>query len=211
MTIRRLFEQSRIPSEVVVAIQPALANLMRLTGEASPVTVRSSATTEDLPGASFAGQHESYLNIRGESAVLEAVRRCWSSLWTARALDYRARHGIDPSSVNLAIVVQAMIPAEVAGIMFTANPMSGARDEMLLDAAWGLGEAIVGGLVTPDHIVADKATGAIKQMVIGDKGIITVPTETGTEEREVEMSKRRTQVLTPVQVAELVKWGVAVE
>jgi pyruvate,water dikinase len=104
-----------------------------------------------------------------------------------------------------------MVPAEAAGILFTANPMSGARDEIVLNAAWGLGEAIVGGLVKPDHIVADKATGAIKEMILGDKTVMTVPTATGTEEREVEASKRRAPVLNAARVVELVKLGVAIE
>jgi pyruvate,water dikinase len=180
--IRRLFEQGHIQSETAAAIQLAYAELMHLTGDASPVAVRSSATAEDLPDASFAGQQESYLNVRGEQALLEAVKQCWSSLWTARALDYRARQNIDPSSVSLAVVVQAMVLAEAAGILFTANPMSGARDEIVLNAAWGLGEAIVGGLVTPDQVVVDKATGAIKQ-IDWRQVVMTVPAATGTEER----------------------------
>src|SRR3990172_8535186 len=208
--IRRLFEQGHIQSEAAAAIQLAYAELMHLTGDASPVAVRSSATAEDLPAASFAGQQESYLNVRGEQALLEAVKRCWSSLWTARALDYRTRQNIDPSSVSLAVVVQAMVLAEAAAILFTANPMSGARDEIVLNAAWGLGEAIVGGLVTPDQVVVDKATGAIKQMVIGDKAVMTVPTATGTAEREVEASRQHAPVLDAARVAELVKLGAAI-
>jgi len=113
--------------------------------------------------------------------------------------------------VSLAVVVQAMVPAEAAGILFTANPLSGSRDEIVLDAAWGLGEAIVGGLVTPDHIIADKATGAIKQLAIGDKVVMTVPVAIGTEEHEAEASKAHMQVLSPTQVTELAKLGVAIE
>jgi len=117
-----LFDQGHIPPEVAAAVQAAYVELMRVIGHASPVAVRSSATAEDLPGASFAGQQESYLNVRGAQALLEAMKRCWSSLWTARALDYGARHGIDPSSVSLAVVVQAMVPAEASGVLFTTNP-----------------------------------------------------------------------------------------
>lgn len=211
MAIRRLFKKGRITAEVAASIQAAYAELLRANGDLSPVAVRSSATAEDLPDASFAGQQESYLNVYGEIDLLEAVQRCWSSLWTPRALEYRARQNIDPSSVSLAVVVQVMIPAEVSGILFTANPMSGVRDEIVLDAAWGLGEAIVGGMVTPDHIVIDKASGAIKQITIGDKAIMTVPTASGTEDREVEESKRHAQVLDAAQVAELTKLGAAVE
>ncbi|MBI4443266.1 MAG: hypothetical protein HY649_07820 [Acidobacteria bacterium] len=209
--IRQLFAQGRTPPEVAAAIQQARTDLMRIIGDGSPVAVRSSATAEDLPGASFAGQQESYLSVRGEEALIDAVKRCWSSLWTARAMDYRTRHNIDPSSVSLAVVVQAMVPAEAAGILFTTNPMSGARDEIVLDVAWGLGDAIVGGLVTPDHIVADKATGKIKEITIGEKAVMTTPTATGTEEHKVEASKRRAQVLNAAQVAELVKLGAGIE
>jgi pyruvate,water dikinase len=188
-TIRQLFEKGRIPTDVAAAVNYAYANLVREVGDL-PLAVRLSATAEDLPGASFAGQQDTYLNVRGKSGLLDAVQRCWSSLWTARALDYRSRQGIDPSAVSLAVIVQVMVPAEASGIMFTANPINGARDEIVLDAAWGLGEAIVGGLVTPDHVVIDKVTGGIKQITIADKMVMTLPTATGTEERPVEENKR---------------------
>ena len=208
--IGHLFANGRIPANPVEAISLAYTDLIERVGDL-PVAVRSSATEEDLPGASFAGQQDSYLNICGEQAVLDAVKRCWSSLWTPRALDYRARQGIDPSSVSLAVVVQVMVPAEVSGIMFTANPINGARDEIVLDAAWGLGEAIVGGLVTPDQVVVDKVTGAIKQITIADKSVMTQPTATGTEERPVEQSKRHAQVLEVGQAIELAKLGAEIE
>ena len=209
--IRQLFERGSIPLQVVTAIQQAYAALCP-EGEAPiPLAVRSSATVEDLPGASFAGQQETYLNVRGEQDVLQAVKRCWSSLWTSRALAYRARQGIDPATVSLAVVVQVLVQADVAGILFTANPLSGARDEIVMDAAWGLGEAIVSGLVTPDHFIADKATGTIKQVVVADKAVMTAPTSTGTEERAVEADRRHAQVLDAAQVAQLVRLGSAIE
>jgi pyruvate,water dikinase len=210
VAIRQLFANGKIPTDLAAAIHHAYADLLQTAGDL-PLAVRSSATAEDLPGASFAGQQDTYLNVQDESALLKAVQRCWASLWTARALDYRARQGIEPSAVSLAVVVQVMVPAEASGIMFTANPLSGARDEIAIDAAWGLGEAIVGGLVTPDHIVVDKTSGAIKQMIVADKMVMTQPTTTGTEERPVEESKRRTQVLTSVQVTELAKLGAEIE
>jgi pyruvate,water dikinase len=210
VAIRQLFASGKIPAGVAGAISHAYANLAQEAGEL-PLAVRSSATAEDLPGASFAGQQDSYLNVRGESALLEAMQRCWSSLWTARALEYRARQGIEPSAVSLAVVVQVMVPAEASGIMFTANPLTGARDEIAIDAAWGLGEAIVGGLVTPDHIVAEKTTGAIKQVTVADKTVMTQPTAEGTEEQPVEESKRRAQVLTATQVTELATLGAEID
>jgi pyruvate,water dikinase len=210
VAIRQLFVSGSIPSDLVEAINHAYADLIQTAGDL-PLAVRSSATAEDLPGASFAGQQDTYLNVRGKSALLEAVQRCWSSLWTPRALDYRARQGIDPSAVSLAVVVQVMVPAEASGIMFTANPISGARDEIAIDAAWGLGEAIVGGLVTPDHIVVHKTTSTVTQMTIADKTVMTQSKVTGTEERPVEESKRRAQVLQTAQITELVKLGAEVE
>ncbi len=208
--IRQLFANGLIPADLAEAIHHAYGDLVQTVGDL-PLAVRSSATAEDLPGASFAGQQDTYLNVRGEETVMEAVQRCWSSLWTARALEYRARQGVAPSVVSLAVVVQVMALAEASGIMFTANPINGSRDEIVIDAAWGLGEAIVGGLVTPDHGVVDKVTGAIKQITIADKTVITVPTATGTEERPVEESKRRKQVLETAQVTELAKLGAEIE
>ncbi len=209
--IRRLFANGRrIPAELTEAIHQIYADLTKTVGDL-PLAVRSSATAEDLPGASFAGQQDTYLNICGEQAMMSAVKRCWASLWTARALEYRARQGIDPSAISLAVVVQLMVPAEASGVLFTVNPINGARDEIVLDASWGLGEAIVGGQVTPDHIVVNKATGAIEQLTIGDKAVMTVPITNGTKEGEVEASKRRAQVLTAAQATELAKIGAEIE
>ncbi|MGI5270095.1 PEP/pyruvate-binding domain-containing protein [Nonomuraea sp. CA-218870] len=120
---------------------------------AGPVAVRSSATAEDLPGAAFAGQQDTYLNVVGEDALIDAVRRCWGSLWSERAVAYRDRLGIDPAEVRIAVVVQRMVEAEAAGVMFTADPVTGDRGRLVVDAGTGLGEAVVSGLVTPDHYV----------------------------------------------------------
>ncbi len=209
--IRQLFEHASIPSQVATAIQQASAVLGPAGKALVPLAVRSSATAEDLSGASFADQQETFLNVRGEQEVLQAVKRCWSSLWTARALAYRARQGIDPATVSLAVVVQALVPASAAGVLFTANPLTGARDEIVMDAAWGLGEAIVSGLVTPDHLIADKATGTLKQVAVADKTVMTALTSTGTQERAVEANKRSSQVLDAAQVAQLARLGSAIE
>ncbi len=150
-TIRVAFEAATIPHEIEQSIRAAYHQL----GQRS-VAVRSSATAEDLPEAAFAGQHDTYLNIVGSEALLHAVRRCWASLWTDRAIAYRAHRGVDQQTVKLAVVVQRLVAAEVAGVMFTANPVTGARDETVIDASPGLGEAIVSGLVTPDHLVLRK-------------------------------------------------------
>ncbi len=128
--IRQLFERANIPSTVAAAIQQAYAALSPAGKALVPLAVRSSATAEDLPGASFADQQETYLNVRGEQALLQAVKRCWASLWTPRALTYRARQGIDPATVSEAVVAQVLVPADASGVLFTANPLTGARDEI---------------------------------------------------------------------------------
>jgi phosphohistidine swiveling domain-containing protein len=149
----------RMPADVARAIGDAYARL-----GAGPVAVRSSATAEDLPGAAFAGQQDTFLNVDGADAVVEAVRRCWGSLWTDRAVVYRRRLDIDPASVAIAVVVQQMVPAEYAGVMFTANPVTGDRDQVVIDSNPGLGEAVVSGLVTPDHAVLDSANRIVERL-----------------------------------------------
>jgi len=197
-----------LPTVIAEAIRQAYAALG--TGDL-PVAVRSSATAEDLPELSFAGQQETYLNMRGEAQVLDAVKRCWASLWTARAIGYRARHGIAPQDVSLAVVVQELVPADAAGILFTANPLTGARDQLLINAAWGLGEAIVGGQVTPDTITLDKASGTITEQQISEKDVMTVRTHDGTHEVPVPAERRSQPVLSPAQAAELARVGVQIE
>jgi pyruvate,water dikinase len=171
--IRSRFEQGRMPPDVAGAVRQAYGMLP----VNSAVAVRSSATAEDLPEASFAGQQETYLNVRGEPALLQAVQRCWSSLWTARAMAYRARRQMAPDRVALAVVVQQMVPAQAAGVLFTVNPVSGAADEVLINATWGLGEALVAGQVNPDTLTVEKATGRIKRVQFGDKAIMTAATD----------------------------------
>ncbi|HEU5430926.1 MAG TPA: PEP/pyruvate-binding domain-containing protein, partial [Thermomicrobiales bacterium] len=156
-TLRAAFERAPIPP----AVERAVAAAYRALGS-GPVAVRSSATAEDLPDAAFAGQQETFLNIDGERELIDAVRACWASLWTDRAIAYRQRQAIEQETAKLAVVVQRMAPAAAAGVMFTANPVTGARDEIVVDANPGLGEAVVSGLVTPDHFVLAKGSGRIK-------------------------------------------------
>ena len=206
--IGRLFANSVMPDDIAEAIRQAYAEL---GGDDLPVAVRSSATAEDLPELSFAGQQETYLNMHGEAMVLEAVKRCWASLWTARAIGYRARYGIAPQDVSLAVVVQELVPADASGILFTANPLTGARDQVMMNAAWGLGEAIVGGQVTPDTVVVDRASGTITEQEISEKDVMTVRTREGTHEEPVPAERRTRAVLSPVQAAELARIGVQIE
>jgi phosphohistidine swiveling domain-containing protein len=206
--ITELFLRRQMPPAIAGAVARAY---VELAGESPYVAVRSSATAEDLPGLSFAGQQETYLNVRGTGEVLEAVRRCWASLWTARAIGYRQRHGIDHSTVSLAVVVQLLVPAEAAGIMFTANPITGARDEATISAAWGLGEAVVAGLVTPDTLTVEKATGKVLIRETAEKQVMTVRVEGGTREQPVPDQLRSATVLDDEQAAALVRLGVQIE
>jgi len=204
--IRKLFVASEMPGEIaddLLAANDALGEI--------PVAVRSSATAEDLPTASFAGQQDTYLNVLGDDALVDATRRCWASLWTARAITYRLREGIDPETVSLAVVVQEMVPADAAGILFTANPLNGVRNELVINATWGLGEAIVSGQVTPDVLVIDKPTFFVESREIALKTTMTVRTEAGTEEQPVPAGLQDVAVLTDDSVDALARIGVDIE
>jgi pyruvate,water dikinase len=205
--IQSLFAQGTIPSDIGGAIRQRYDEL----GADAPVAVRSSATAEDLPEMSFAGQLETYLNVRGGDEVIEAVKRCWASLWTGRAIGYRERHRIRPEEVSMAVVVQQLVAADAAGVLFTANPVTGARDQLMINAAWGLGEAIVSGSVTPDTFIVNKQTGAIASQEIASKEVMTVRLETGTREEPVPESRRKQAALEPAQAAELARLGVRIE
>jgi len=206
--ITHLFMGAIIPAEIADAVTQAYATL---PGTSPAVAVRSSATAEDLPTASFAGQQETYLNVSGAAAVLEATRKCWASLWTARAIDYRARLNIPVVDVALAVVVQVLVPAEASGILFTANPVNGRRDQMVVNASWGLGEAIVGGAVTPDSLTLDKASGNVIARETAEKRVQTVRINGGVQEQPVPANLRRAPVLDAGQAAELARLGNQIE
>jgi phosphohistidine swiveling domain-containing protein len=207
-TIRGALVTAGMPPEVADAVRAAY----RALGEGA-VAVRSSATAEDLPEAAFAGQQDTYLNVVGEAALLEAVRRCWASLWTERAIAYRQRQQLDHLAARMAVVVQHMVPAETAGVLFTANPVTGARDEVVIDASAGLGEAVVSGLVTPDHYVLRKRLPRLKEWQPGRREVIirarhgggvehlSMPADSGNAERS----------LTDRALRRLVRLGVAIE
>ncbi|NIS81083.1 MAG: hypothetical protein GTO14_12940 [Anaerolineales bacterium] len=207
-SIGQAFDAAQIPSDVAHAIIEAYASF---PGIDPAVAVRSSATAEDLPEASFAGQQETYLNVRGADALLEAIKKCWASLWTTRAISYRARQGILSEHVSMAAIVQVLVPAEAAGILFTANPINGRRDQLIINAAWGLGEAVVGGLVTPDTYIMDKETGREQKREIADKQVMTVRIANATEEQPVAENLRRVPVLDEDSASELTQLGVKIE
>jgi pyruvate,water dikinase len=213
-TIGDLFERAVMPSEIGEAIARAYAALSGDAGDQPAVAVRSSGTAEDLPDLSFAGQQETYLNVRGPAAVQDAVKRCWASLWTARAIGYRGQHGLDPQLVSLAVVVQVLVPAEAAGVLFTANPISGARDQAMITATWGLGEALVSSAVTPDTLVVAKDSGRVVDRQTADTQEMTALAAggtAGTEERPTPEALRHAPVLDDRQAAALNRLGVQIE
>ena len=195
--------------EIVAQIRTAYAELGQ---DAPAVAVRSSATAEDLPGMSFAGQQDTYLNVRGEEALLDAVRRCWASLWTPRAISYRHQMGVPHDEVAMAVVVQIMVASDVSGILFTANPATGERTEMIVNSSFGLGEAVVGGEVTPDSYVVDRDTLTAKETTIGAKEQkIIYAGEQGTRLEEIAESDRGRSSLSDELLKELGSLALKVE
>jgi phosphohistidine swiveling domain-containing protein len=152
---RARLTETAMPAEIAAAVRDSYRAL------GGRVAVRSSATAEDLPEASFAGQQDTILDVEGEDALLDAVRRCWASLWNERAVSYRATHAVDERALRLAVVVQRMVPATIAGVLFTADPITGRRRRAAIDAVRGLGEQLVSGAVNPDHYLVDTTTGAV--------------------------------------------------
>src|SRR5438270_2240459 len=194
-----------IPTGIADAIIKAYRTLG--DGNAIPVAVRSSATAEDLPFASFAGQQDTYLNIIGSEALLDAVRRCWASLWTDRAVSYRANNNIDHRSVRLAVAIQRMIESTVSGVLFTANPLTGKRRQAVIDASPGLGEAVVSGAVNPDHFVINTSTGEIVERRIGDKRVAIQARAGGGTQRIEQTMPLNEACLTDDQVRALAGLG----
>ena len=207
--IQKLFGATKLSEEVTAEIRAAYA---ALDGGDPAVAVRSSANAEDLPDMSFAGQQDTYLNVRGEEALLTAVRNCWASLWTPRAISYRHQMGIEQADVAMAVVVQLMVPADVSGILFTANPATGERSEMIINASFGLGEAVVGGQVTPDTFVVDRETLTAKETLIGTKEqqIVSDGTQ-GVRLEEISKSERDKSSLTAAELKELASLALDVE
>jgi len=202
------------------AIPPALYNdiasayhgLAAICGGADPsVAVRSSAVDEDGATRSFAGQYETYLNIVGVDAVAEAVVQCWASGHTARALAYRQEHSLSAARVCLAVLVQQLVPADTAAVVFSANPVTGSRDEVVINAGWGLGESIVSGTVTPDTYVIRKADLVVAFRDIAEKRRMTVLAPVGTQEVPVPRQQQRAPSLDDGQVVELARLSMALE
>ncbi|MEU4554553.1 rifamycin-inactivating phosphotransferase [Micromonospora violae] len=207
--IRRSIEETAIPGDLTAAITGALARF----GEQAAYAVRSSATAEDTPTASFAGQQDTYLNVVGSEAILRHVSQCWASLFTERAVSYRLRNGIDHRAVQMAVVVQRMVFPEAAGILFTADPVTGNRKVSTVDASFGLGEALVSGLVNPDvFTVRDGEDGEVVAGAVAAKqrAVSALPGG-GTREVTVDPQRQEQPALTQAQVVRLVRLGRRIE
>jgi phosphoenolpyruvate synthase/pyruvate phosphate dikinase len=204
--IRRTLEEIAIPDELVAAITRALAQL----GEQAAYAVRSSATAEDLPTASFAGQQDTYLNVVGPAAILQHVSRCWASLFTKRAVTYRLRNGFDHRKVHMAVVVQQMVFPEAAGVLFTADPVTGNRKVAVVEATFGLGEALVSGLVNADaYTVRD---GEVVARAVATKQLAIQPLPAGgTQEQAIDPAQQEQPVLTDAQAVRLAQLGRQIE
>ena len=204
--IREVIEGIAIPDDLATAITGALERL----GAGAAYAVRSSATAEDLPTASFAGQQDTYLNVVGPAAVLQHVSRCWASLFTERAVIYRLRNGFDHRKVHMAVIVQQMVFPDAAGILFTADPISGDRKVCSVDASFGLGEALVSGLVNAD--VYKVRHGEIVARTVGTKQLAILPSlNGGTHEYAIEPERQKQSALTDVQVVRLAQLGRRIE
>lgn len=204
--IRRTIEGIAIPGDLVAAITRALAQF----GEQAAYAVRSSATAEDMPTASFAGQQDTYLNILGSAAILQHVSRCWASLFTERAVTYRLRNGIDHRTVDMALVVQQMVFPAAAGILFTADPVTGNRKLATVDASFGLGEALVSGLVNPDVFTVRDGGIVARTVAAKQRAIHALPTG-GTQEVTIDPQRQEQPALTDAQVVRLVQLGRRIE
>lgn len=173
--------------------------------------VRSSAVDEDGATASFAGQYKTYLNIVSADAIFQAVTRCWESARSQRVLEYRRQQGLSLEHPQIAVLVQQMVPADVSAVVFSVDPITGNRDETIINASWGLGESIVGGTVTPDTFIVRKSDLAITSRTIADKQRMTVSTLDGTHEVEVPRFLRAQSSLTNEQVVEMAKLALTLE
>ncbi len=180
--IRQMIEKANLPLSTSISIKDAY---VKLNGGNTPVAVRSSATAEDLADASFAGQQESYLGIRGCESLTLHVQRCWASLWTERAISYRERNQFPHQQVSLSVVVQEMVASDVAGVLFTINPVTNQKDEMLVNAAYGLGESVVSGRVTPDTYRVARKRFRILEQTRGAKQTRIDMTNSGTMESSI--------------------------
>ncbi|WP_296844619.1 phosphoenolpyruvate synthase [uncultured Methanobrevibacter sp.] len=210
--IKTIIIESPIPDDLVLFIREYYNELCQRVGEDdTDVAIRSSATAEDLPEASFAGQQDTFLHVSGDDEVIEYIRKCWASLFEARAIFYREENDFEHSKVYIAVVVQKMANADKAGVMFTVNPSTG-EEIALIEGSWGLGESVVSGDVTPDNYQVDKKDNEIINVTISDKKVMYTNDEKGTSVKvEVPEEKRKERVLSDAELVELTEMGKRVQ
>ena len=210
--IKKIIVESPIPEDLVMYIREYYNELCQRVGEDdTDVAIRSSATAEDLPEASFAGQQDTFLHVSGDDEVIEYIRKCWASLFEARAIFYREENNFEHSKVYIAVVVQKMANADKAGVMFTVNPSTG-EEIALIEGSWGLGESVVSGDVTPDNYQVDKKNNEIVNVTISDKKVMYTNDENGTSVKvEVPEDKRKERVLSDEELIELTEMGKTVQ
>ena len=210
--IKSIIIETPIPDDMIMFIKEAYNQLCQRVGEDdTDVAIRSSATAEDLPEASFAGQQDTFLHVSGDEEVIEYVRKCWASLFEARAIFYREENDFEHSKVLIAVVVQKMAIADKAGVMFTVNPSTG-EEIALIEGSWGLGEAVVSGDVTPDNYQVDKANNEVINVTISDKKVMYTNDESGTSIKvNVPENLRMERVLSDEELIELTEMGKRVQ
>ena len=211
--VRQMIMDEEMPAPLAEAIRKAYEELARKVGEENPfVAVRSSATAEDLPDASFAGQQDTYLNVRGADMIIEKVKECYASTFTDRATYYRVKQGFDHMTVALSAAIQMMVYSKAAGVMFSVNIMNGDDKSIIIEGSWGLGEYVVQGTVTPDNFTVDKGTMQITDRMINDKNLALVRKPEGDcVEIQIPEDQARQQVITDEQVIELATYAKAIE
>jgi pyruvate,water dikinase len=209
---KQIIMDAKMPQDIEKSIRSKYKELCKREGEEVFVAVRSSATAEDLPDASFAGQQDTFLNMKGEQTVIDAVKKCWASLYGARAIYYRVKQGFDHSKVNLCAVVQMMVEADKAGVMFSSHPSTG-EPFTIIEGSWGLGETVVSGSVSPDYYLVDKNTKTIKERKVATKNVMhTKDPKTGkTMDIPVPADKKNAKVLDDDEILKLVDFGDVLE
>lgn len=210
--IREHIENASFPPFLVEELKSAWEQLQATIGtDDFEVAVRSSATAEDLPDASFAGQQDTYLGVTDFEAVLQRTKECMASLFTPRAITYREKHGFDRNEVLISVGIQKMVNARSSGVMFTVNPSNGDRSKVKIESNWGLGEAVVSGIVTPDSFVVDKPVYKVVDRNISEKHVMTIPTDSGTEEVEIPDDKYDVPSVTADELVILTDLAKAIE
>ncbi|GGJ03176.1 phosphoenolpyruvate synthase [Paenibacillus hunanensis] len=206
LQIRQWILEAELPAELAEEVTGHLTRL----GADEPYAVRSSATAEDLPHASFAGQQDSYLNVIGQHSLMQHIRACWASLFTERAVMYRIRNSFDHRQLSLCVIVQKMVFPEASGILFTADPLTSNRHQLAIDAGWGLGEALVSGIASADHYAVRDGRMTERRIAVKTTAIYPMP-QGGTVTQTIEASRQHQQVLTDSQIVQLAQLGRQIE